>query len=268
MATTAMAIAYTTLAFAALANAMSVLLPMYASPTSEILATITNAAANHPHTTFYTIVNPQTGPGPLDADGYPSQKEYLDAIAALNKHMNIHTLGYVHVGWAKRSPTEVNTEVNQYAHWATHKGADIRIHGIFFDEAPHDNDQSSFDYMQKAAKLAHDKMRPYSPVRHAEVIFNPGTAVPERYFSIADMIMWYESPAANYQGAKTLSTIPKGHADQTAVTVNTCLMGADIEAMVKVMHQAGVEAAYFSHDLPYKELSLLDRTADAVTAMG
>jgi hypothetical protein len=88
------------------------------------------------------IVNPSSGPG---SSQYPDE-QYSAAIQTLNAYPNVKTVGYVRTGYATRNMSTVVSEVNTYAGWAS-KASTLAMHGIFFDEAPHEYVTDAVEYM-------------------------------------------------------------------------------------------------------------------------
>src|SRR5258708_4599173 len=97
----------------------------------------------HPLLNFVVIVNPKSGPG----DSQYPDNNYDPAVRKLNSYPNVKTVGYVRTGYATRNISTVLAEVNTYAGWAS-KSPDLAMHGIFFDEAPHEYVSDAVPYMQ------------------------------------------------------------------------------------------------------------------------
>jgi hypothetical protein len=96
----------------------------------------------HRNLPFTVIVNPSSGPG---SSQYPDE-HYSTAVQTLNAYPNVKTVGYVRTGYATRNISDVVSEVNTYAGWVS-KSSDLAIHGIFFDEAPHEYVAEAVEYM-------------------------------------------------------------------------------------------------------------------------
>jgi hypothetical protein len=97
----------------------------------------------HPHLSFTVIVNPNSGPG---TSQYPDD-QYSTELQKLNAYPNVETVGYVRTGYATRNITTVVSEVSTYAGWAT-KSSALAMHGIFFDESPHEYSADAVQYMR------------------------------------------------------------------------------------------------------------------------
>jgi Spherulation-specific family 4 len=97
----------------------------------------------HPHLSFTVIVNPNSGPGSSE---YPDD-QYSTELQKLNAYLNVETVGYVRTGYATRNITTVVSEVSTYAGWAS-KSSALAMHGIFFDEAPHEYSADAVEYMR------------------------------------------------------------------------------------------------------------------------
>ena len=82
----------------------------------------------HPSVPFYTIINPNSGPGDPNTQAGP---EYQQCMPQLLNKTNVVVLGYVATGYGAQSEqARVTTDVNTYHGWR----AAYRPDGIFFDE--------------------------------------------------------------------------------------------------------------------------------------
>jgi Spherulation-specific family 4 len=97
----------------------------------------------HPNLDFVAIVNPNSGPGDSD---FPDNN-YDPQIRKLNSYLNVKTIGYVRTGYGTRNISTVISEVNTYAGWYS-KSPELAMHGIFFDESPHEYVAESVPYMK------------------------------------------------------------------------------------------------------------------------
>ena len=97
----------------------------------------------HPNLAFTVIVNPSSGPG---LSQYPND-QYSTGVQKLNAYPNVKTVGYVRTGYATRNISTVVSEVGTYAGWAS-KSSALAMHGIFFDEAPHEYVAEAVEYMR------------------------------------------------------------------------------------------------------------------------
>lgn len=59
----------------------------------------------------------------------------------------MRTVGYVRTGYATRNISDVLAEVSTYAGWSV-KSSQLAMHGIFFDEAPHEYSASAVEFMR------------------------------------------------------------------------------------------------------------------------
>src|SRR5579871_548493 len=96
----------------------------------------------HRNLAFTVIVNPSSGPG---SSQYPDD-HYSTAVQTLNAYPNVKTVGYVRTGYATRNISTVVSEVDTYAGWAS-KASTLGMHGIFFDESPHEYSADAVEYM-------------------------------------------------------------------------------------------------------------------------
>jgi hypothetical protein len=57
----------------------------------------------------------------------------------------VQLLGYVKIGYAKRSLTTVTAQISKYAGWAARKRS-IAVDGVFVDEAPYQWNETTSKY--------------------------------------------------------------------------------------------------------------------------
>jgi hypothetical protein len=104
-------------------------------------------AEAHPSLKFLVVVNPNSGPG--TSDGVDAQ--YHAALLKLSTFSNIQMVGYVRTGYGTRNLTAVLSDVSIYGGWSD-KNASLAMHGIFFDESPHQFTEDIAAYMRTATK--------------------------------------------------------------------------------------------------------------------
>jgi|TARA_R110002003_G_scaffold187_10_gene14658 hypothetical protein len=102
---------------------------------------------NRPSLNFTVIINPSSGPG---SSPFPDE-QYTAALAQLATYPNARKVGYVRTGYATRNLSDVISELNVYAGWAS-KNQAFAIDGIFFDESPHQYTQDAVDFMLSATR--------------------------------------------------------------------------------------------------------------------
>lgn len=88
--------------------ATSILLPLYLYPTKGAWNWVTTAIAAYPSLPFTIIVNPNSGPGVVNA--YP-ESEYIAGMLNLTKYDNVKLLGYVDTQYMSKSASAVEKEV-------------------------------------------------------------------------------------------------------------------------------------------------------------
>lgn len=103
----------------------------------------------HRNLDFTVIINPSSGPG---SSQYPDD-HYTTAVQKLNTYPNVKTVGYVRTGYATRNISTVVSEVDTYAGWAS-KSSGLAMHGIFFDESPHEYSADAVEYMRSVNQAA------------------------------------------------------------------------------------------------------------------
>ena len=94
---------------------------------------------------YTIIINPDSGPG----NGSAPNDDFLSAVRKLNTYPNVQTVGYVRTNYSSRSIGDVLQDVSTYSGWATNASG-VAMHGIFFDEAPHEYSAETTAYMRRA----------------------------------------------------------------------------------------------------------------------
>lgn len=154
--------------------------PLYVYPgnltwTNPDWTAVVNAIKHNPHTHFYVIINPNNGPrnvsDPSGLNGGSCQvynntdyiphgcnRDWTTHLAAINKHSNAQTIGYVYTSYGQRPADEVKADILEWSQWHkaptwnSGKRADITIHGLWFDEvgASSGNSSGYLDLIQYA----------------------------------------------------------------------------------------------------------------------
>ncbi len=111
----------------------------------------------HPSQKFTIVINPLSGPG---LSQFPSV-EYTTQIQNLAQYSNVQTLGYVRTGYASRDINDVLRDIATYSGWKTVEKEGVNttalaMHGIFFDEAPHEYSPETAEYMSRINQEAKD----------------------------------------------------------------------------------------------------------------
>lgn len=110
---------------------------------------INYSVSRRPDLNFTIIVNPNSGPG----DAALPDPRYVSAVQRLNSYPNIETIGYVRTGYASRNLSDVTHEVGVYSGWSANSSS-LAMHGIFFDEAPHEYSAEAVEFLRAADKFA------------------------------------------------------------------------------------------------------------------
>ena len=124
------------------------------------------------------IVNPASGPGERPSAAY----RWAISRAQAN---GSRVLGYVATTYAKRDPAAVEADAERYRAW-------YGVDGIFLDEVTHD--EADLPYYQG--------LRIEAPL----LVLNPGMVPARGYFDLADLVVTYEGPFADY--ARRLASEP------------------------------------------------------------
>ncbi|KAF7855979.1 hypothetical protein EAF04_009935 [Stromatinia cepivora] len=172
---------------------LSILLPLYIYPIPGAWDWVTSAISTYPSINFDIIINPNSGPGPINT--FPNAN-YIDGVASLNAFNNTKLLGYVDTAYMHRSVEEIMAEVDTYKLWSTNKPKDIHISGIFFDDCVSNWNSSTSAFMSKIATHTH--------AVNFTVTFNPGVIADASFFNIADNILMVEN---TYNAATSLANV-------------------------------------------------------------
>lgn len=247
----------TVLTLASTVISTGLLVPLYAWPGIDAWNTIYDSIEAHPSIPFYLIINPSTGPGDTE---YP-EEVFITAIAKLNSYPNANVLGYTHTKQGTRSSSEVEKEIATYAKWATYTGKNIRLSGIFFDEAANGEDPSKLAYFENLSRNSKSSGL-------NTVIFNPGVKLVAdvgKWFAAADFIVEYEDTYANWVAlAPDEHFSTPNHYEKSAVILNQTPGDADVDDVVRLAKDMGLGAIYLASDDNYMNLSTVPKVAVAV----
>jgi Spherulation-specific family 4 len=145
------------------------LIPAYLPPAALL------DLAKHAPAPRLLVVNPASGPGAQP------QPAYRRAIKAA-RESGARVLGYVPTTFGARPADAVVADAGRYATW-------YGVDGVFLDEVSHDPAQLPY-YRALSARL-----------RAAGVTFvalNPGTVPARGYLALADVVVTFEGPFADY----------------------------------------------------------------------
>lgn len=193
---------------------------------------------------------------------YPAS-DYISAVAELNSYDNVVTLGYVHTLYTEAALSTLEANVSTYAGWNDYTGgSNITIHGIFFDEAPYEDDETYTTYMTSAAEYATSLGLDY-------VVFNPGTITTvAAYYDAANLILNQEISFDDWS-TSTVSDIPEEYRGQSAVMIHDFTDISDISSVVSTVVDYGIAAFYATEDCCYNAIdsTLLDDIASELVEL-
>jgi Spherulation-specific family 4 len=224
------------------ATATKILLPLYVYPSwLGYWNPLYTAISANPGVTFETVINPNNGPG---APPYPNA-DYVTGISTLNSHANVQTIGYVSTRWGNRNANDVKADIDIYANWTSYTGANIAVHGIFFDEVDNTNAGTNYTYYQSVAAYARTKLG-----SSALTVFNMGAKpASNSYFALCSTIVVSETTFATYTGSSLSTKIPAGYAGQSSLLVHDFTgTAATLASYIHDIKAYGVESTYWSSD--------------------
>jgi hypothetical protein len=154
------------------ASCRSALIPAYL-PANELARVAERPAAGR-----IVVVNPANGPGEA------AQPAFRKAVAAVRRS-GARVLGYVHTAYGERPQGDVEADVRRYREW-------YGVDGIFLDEAARTRDRLPY------YRALRDAVRTDGDLLLA---LNPGVVPDRGYFDIADVVVTFEGPYAEYEAA-------------------------------------------------------------------
>ncbi|KAJ5776263.1 uncharacterized protein N7511_001274 [Penicillium nucicola] len=236
----------------------ALLVPLYSRPDTIDWKPVHDSLEAHPKTTFYLIVNPQNGPG---STAFPDQV-LITAFAKLNSYGNAKLLGYISTQYGNRAITDVEREVGVYSNWASYKGKNIALDGVFFNEGSDGGDTFKLAYYQQLSKAAKGS-------KLNTVIFNPGTKLVAnipKWFAAADFIVEYENTWGRWVSLPPIqhfSDIKYYH--HVGMMVRGTPGDASLTDVVHLAVSMGLGAIYVTFDDKYDTiLSMLSVVKDAM----
>lgn len=242
----------------------TVLLPLYSWPTLPPWSFLTSSIESNPNLNFTVIVNPDSGPGNSQ---YPSL-DYIAGLAQLHNYPNAKLYGYVHTAWGHNSLVDVKLNITKYSGWKDYESVDIhgmlscttsthkvitlniKVDGIFFDEAPKIYSEESFNYMSALSNFSHSSQL-------NKIVFNPGVVPDSRYFALADTIVVFESPYTKYS-TTVLDSIPNMLLWQSALLIlDFAGTTGDQDTIIEDLQSKGIQGLFISTKSSYDEVSTL-----------
>ena len=225
-------------------NPFFIILPLYIYPSPGAWSQIFASISANPAINFSIIINPDSGPG---SKAYPDSN-YIAAISQLNSYHNTQLLGYVHSSNGQRSLSSVEADINTYRNWASYKGDDIHLDGIFLDEAPAEYSSTTLNYMRAVyqyVKNTTGKGGGSNNFQH--VTANPGVIVNKRFYQYADTINVFEDFYSEYTPT-TLQTFLPAYRSQSSVMIhNFSGTLAQQKALVQSLIRGGVAGLFISN---------------------
>jgi hypothetical protein len=146
-------------------------------------ASVLAGLSGHPGRRRLVIVNPASGPG------QQPQPSYREAITTARKN-GARVLGYVPTAYGARDPSAVAADIDRYQAW-------YRTDGIFLDEVASDPERLGYyEAISRQVRSGADRI----------LVLNPGRVPAPGYAELADVIVTFEGPFADY--ARALQEMP------------------------------------------------------------
>ncbi len=159
-------------------SALELLVPAYFYPVDDGVTYWQTLADAAPDVAITAILNPDSGPGAAFDSDYAAVANAFQAAGG-------RLIGYVYTGYGARSEALVKAEIDRYY-------AQYGVDGIFLDEVS--NLAQHLGYYQSL----HAYIKGGFERNH--IVANPGTQTPEAWLATADVLVTFESPAAEYAG--------------------------------------------------------------------
>jgi len=148
------------------------LIPAYVPPNALIDLV---AGSTRPRT---IVINPASGPGQRHLPGYQRAVEAARTAGT-------RVLGYVPTGYANRDAAVVKADIDRYVEW-------YGVDGIFLDEVAHSADKvPHYQELSRYVRASGSDL----------VVINPGLVPARAYFELADIVVTFEGPYADYARA-------------------------------------------------------------------
>ncbi|KAM0719794.1 hypothetical protein Q7P37_003928 [Cladosporium fusiforme] len=205
--------------------ASSVILPLYIYPLDDAWQPLYNALNATSDLNYTIVVNPDSGPG----DSSLPNDDYFPAIQKLNTFPNVRTVGYVRTGYGNRTLSDVLQDISTYSGWSN-SSQGIEMHGIFFDEAPHEYSADHAQYM----KEANDAVRDAVGIRgNKTIIHNPGV-VPDTGLELdtTDITVVFEQSFEEYRSLEDSLTSLSGDRSEYSFMVHSVPSKTNLQKFV------------------------------------
>ena len=227
-----------------------VLIPLYAWPSGTIWDGVFASVANYPSVQFQVIINVDNGPGSNIPD-----PTWISTISKLNSYSNTQLLGYIPIDGTNMAKSEVISDIDTYAAWATHSGDDIHMDGIFFDESPNTDSSSTLPYMQDItgharSALAINGVNPY-------VMLNPGAPTSDNLYATADNVVAFEASYAKFT-TKNINNIQNSQRSKSSVIIHHFNSDeATQKSVVQSLVDGSIPGIYITDSSTYMRLDSL-----------
>lgn len=160
----------------------NVMVPLYVYPgnttwTNPAWSAAVSAIKANPDLHFYVVINPNSGPkNTSDPTGFNGgycqvyndtnyiphgcNRDWTTHLASINERNNAQTIGYVYTSYGARDIDEVKADILEWSEWASEptwtagEDANIKMHGLWFDEIG--ADPGNYSYYQELITYANE----------------------------------------------------------------------------------------------------------------
>lgn len=225
-------------------NPPIITIPLYIYPSPGAWEPLHVEIARNPNLHYYVILNPSNGPGSPMPDAH-----YIAETARLRMAANTTLFGYVHMSWGERKHDQIVADISTWAAWAHLVNPNIRMDGIFLDEAP-----SSVAFLEHIKSLKQHARRAFA----GDIILwtNPGVPVDSAFYADADVINACEDSHNHWMLERPIFSIPISLRPKTSIIIHD-YTGSTTQLRVdtETLRHAGYCMALITTDSNYTRFS-------------
>ncbi|KAJ7914267.1 Spherulation-specific family 4-domain-containing protein [Mycena leptocephala] len=208
------------LSLATCIQALAVIVPLYWNPDSNCAAwdSFFEIITAHPNTVFYTIINPDQGPGVAGSQPRSGYQACVSSLRPINTNALVGT---------------VLADIDTYAGWET----TYRPTGIFLDNVTATAD----DVDTYSAYVSHAKSQGFT-----FTVLNAGGSADAAYFPLVDLINTYDSAYSSFDPTALSNTDSTPLSKQSAMLFDASPSTSDT-SLLNQLGNLGVAAVYITN---------------------
>ncbi len=157
----------------------------------------------------------------------------------------------IDTSYATRPIADVLTDITTCANWRNYTASDIRMSGIFFDEAVYDYNSTTIAYMTQITNFARSSLG----TNNDSIVYNPGTVVPSQWYTLADYVVAFENSYSAYSSA-VINSIGAAQRVQSVFMVYGVTGGVAAQtSLVNAVAEGGVGGLFVTDQSGYTSFS-------------